>query len=182
MEEKVLNYFRIKTECIVEAQNGALTKKKIEELVLATCYTEAEALVHDLIASYGRSQFGSVNYEIIKTKISDVLYNDILAQESEPIKGMCCNYFEEADTSAVGLYAVKVIFISIDEKTAKEKQSTDVFYVPASSNADATARINAHLKGTTLDYVIRDTKFDKAEAIYWPLDVHKDKVRSFDLN
>ena len=32
MEEKELNYFRVKTECIVELPNGALGKKKIEEL------------------------------------------------------------------------------------------------------------------------------------------------------
>lgn len=184
MEEKTQSYFRVKTEFFAEtAPGGALERKKIEELVLATCYTEVETLVHEIIDSYNRTKFGKVSYEIIKTKVPDVLFNDILAHsEHDSVKGFVCNYFEEDETSGVGLYAVKVIFITIDEKTAKEKQTTEVFYTPAESNADATKRISDHLKKTMSDFVIRDAKFDKAEAIYWPLDVHKDKVRDFDLN
>lgn len=181
MEEKTLSYFRIKTECTVENPNGALEKKRIEELILASCYTEAETLVNEIIASLNRTQFGSVNYEIIKTKIPDVIFNEILSQD-ETIKDFMCNCFEESETSGVGLYAVKVVFFTIDEKTAKEKQTTEVFYIPAESNADATDRISKHLNNTMSEFVIRDAKFDKAEAIYWPLDVHKDKVRQHNLN
>lgn len=181
MEEKELSYFRVKTECTVELPTGVLGKKKIEELILATSYTEAEMLVNEIISSLNRTQFGSVSYEIIKTKISDVLFNEILQQE-ETVKNFCCNFFEEDESTGVGLYNVKVMFITIDEKTAKEKKSTEDYYVPASSNADATNRIYQHLKKTMSDFVIRDTKFDKTEAIYWPLDVHKNKVAAFDLN
>jgi hypothetical protein len=182
MEEKTFSYFRIKTECTVEEPNGSLAKKKIEELVLATSYTEAEMLVHEIISSLNRTQFGSVSYEITKTKISDVLYNEILSQQDELLKGFCCNYFEEEETSGEGLYSVKVIFLTLDERTAKEKQTTEVFYVPARSNADATNRISQYLKSNMQDFVIRDCKFDKAEAIYWPLDEHKRKVSEFDQN
>lgn len=181
MEEKALSYFRVKTEYTAESDNGALEKRKIEELVFTTNYTEAEALVHQITASLNRTKFSGISYEIVKTKISDVFFNEILAQENS-IPGFCCNYFEEDETSGVGLYAVKVMFIAIDEKTAKEKKTTEVFYVPAQSNADATKRVTEYLNKTMSDFVIRDTKFDKAEAIYWPLDVHKDKVRDFDLN
>ncbi len=182
MEKTALSYYRIKTECVMEAPNGSLMRKKIEELALASCYTEAETLAHSLISTLGRAQFGDVQYEIIKTKIADVLYNDVLAQD-EKIGDFCCNYFQEDETSGVGLYSVKVIFIAIDEKTAKEKQSTEVFYVPALSNADATNRINEHLKvSNTSDFVIRDAKFDKVEAIYWPIKTQKKKTRDFVLS
>lgn len=181
MKEIDLNYFRIKTEMLAESPNGALERKKIEELILATSYTEAEALVHEISHSLNRTEFGSISYEIIKTNISDVIFNNILSQDNA-IKGFVPNFFSEDETSGVGLYSVKVIFIIIDEKTAKEKKTTEVFYVPAESNADANRRINEHLNGTMGDFVIRDAKFDKAEAIYWPLDVHKNKVRDFDLN
>lgn len=181
MEGKELSYFRVKTECVVELSNGALAKKKIEELILATNYTEAETVVESIISSLNRAQFGSVSYEIIKTKISDVLFNDILAQE-ENINGFCCNYFEEDETSGVGLYTVKVMFITLDEKSGKEKKTIEDFYVPALSNADANEKITQHLKQTMCDFVIRDAKFDKAEAIYWPLDVHKRKVENFKFN
>ncbi len=181
MEEKELNYFRVKTECIVELPNGALGKKKIEELIMATSYTEAEALVHEIVASLNRTQFGSVNYEIIKTKIEDIQYNDVLTQE-ETIKHFVCNCFSEDESSGVGLYAVKVDFFTVDEKTAKEKKTTESYYVPALSNADATSRIQRYLKQTVADFVIRDAKFDKTEAIYWPLDVHNGKVKAYELN
>ncbi len=180
MEDKELSYFRVKTECTVELSNGALAKKKIEELVLATSYTEAETLVHDIIASLNRTQFGSVSYEIIKTKISDVLFNDILVQDA-PLKNYCCNFFEEDETTGVGLYVVKVMFITIDERSGKEKKTVEDFYVPALSNADANNKINEHLRKTMSDFVIRDAKFDKAESIYWPLDVQKNKADNFDL-
>ena len=181
MEEKERSYFRIKTECTVELPNGALAKKKIEELVLATSYTEAEMLVNEIISSLNRTQFGSVHYEIIKTKISDVLFNDTFAQE-QTVKDFCCNFFEEDETSGVGLYMVKVMFLTIDEKNGKEKKIIEDFYVPALSNADAHEKINKHLGKTMSDFVIRDIKFDKTEAIYWPLDVHKNKVENFTLS
>lgn len=181
MEEKALSYFRVKTECTVELPNGALAKKKIEELILATSYTETEMLVNEIISSLNRTKFGSVNYEIIKTKISDVLFNDTLAQE-ESVKDFCCNFFEEDESTGVGLYMVKVMFLTIDEKSGKEKKTVEDYYVPALSNADATEKINKHLGKTMSDFVIRDTKFDKAEAIYWPLDVHKNKVENFALS
>lgn len=181
MEEKELSYFRVKTECTVELPDGALAKKKIEELILATSYTEAEMLVNEIISSLNRTQFGSVNYEIIKTKISDVLFNDILVQE-QTIKDFCCNYFEEDENSGVGLYMVKVMFLTLDERTGKEKKTVEDFYVPALSNADANDKINKHLSKTMSDFVIRDAKFDKTEAIYWPLDVHNKKVENFKLS
>lgn len=181
MEEiKPMAYFRLKTDYTAENNVGALEKRKVEELILATNYTEAEAMVHEITKTLNRTQFSSVSYEIIKTKISDVLFNDVLHQD-EPIRGFCNNYFEEDETSGVGLYAVKILFPTIDEKTAKEKLVAETYYVPAFSNPDANARIKEYLSGSR-DYVIRDTKFDKAEAIYWPLDVHKDKVQEFDNN
>lgn len=178
MEEKELSYFRIKTECVVELPDSSLAKKKIEELVLATNYTEAEALTHALIASLNRTQFGSVSYEIIKTKIEDVQFNDVLAQD-EAVGNFACNCFAEDESTGVGLYTVKVDFFTVDERTAKEKKTTENYYVPALSNADATDRIERYLGTSTSDFVIRDAKFDKAEAIYWPLDVQKSKTEAF---
>lgn len=180
MEEKSRFYFRLKTECTVELPSGALAKKKIEELVLATSYTEAEILVHEIIASLNRTKFGSVSYEIIKTKINDVRYNDVLSQD-EVIKDFVCSCFEEDESTGVGLYNVKVDFFIIDEKSGKEKKISENYYVPALSNADATDRVARFLKSDMSDFVIRDAKFDKAEAIYWPLDVHKQKVEAFKL-
>lgn len=183
MEQKPTgqNYFRIKTEYTKEQENGTLQKTKIEELVLATSYTEAEKVAYKLAELYNRTQFSSISIEIVKDKkINDILFNDILAQDDDQICGMIGNFFEEGESSGTGLYSVAVDFYTLDEKTAKEKKTRETLYTPATSNADATKRIIDHLGKSLADFVIRDTKFDKAEAIYWPTDVHRSKTQEYD--
>lgn len=186
MEENIqkpnagLNYYRIKTEWVAEGDKGALEKTKTEELVLATSYSEAETVAYAIAEDQNRGKFGSFSIEIVKTKIEDVLFNEILSQDDKPLNSLICNFFEEGEESGVGLYAVKVIFFNLDEKSGKTKRVTQTYFVPATSNSDATRRIDSFLKGTLSDYVIRDTKFDKAAAIYWPADVHQSKVNAAD--
>lgn len=175
-----LSYFRIKTEYTKEQENGTLQKTKIEELVLATSYTEAEKVAYKLAEIYDRTKFSNINIEIIKTKITDVLYNNILEQDEDQVCGMIGNFFSESENSGTGLYSVKTDFFTVDEKTAKEKKTTETFYTPATSNADANNRIIEHLRDTMSDYVIRDAKFDRAEAIYWPTEVHRNKTQEYD--
>ena len=176
-----LDFYRIKTEWTRERENGELAKVKTEELVMATSYTEAEKVAYAIVEDQQRAKYGSVNIEIIKTKISDVLFNDILVQDNQTVCGLICNFFEESEESGVDLDSVRIIKYKHDEKSGKTKRSTQTFFVPATSNTDATKRVEAELNRTMSDYVIRDTKFDKAEAIYWPADVHQNKVNASDL-
>lgn len=171
------NYYRIKTVWEGEAKDQSLTKKKSEELVYATSYTEAEKIAHALIEDQQRAKFSdSIEIEIVKTKIEDILYNDILATQEPLVGGLVCSFFEESDDTGVGLYAVKVMFIEIDEKTAKEKRRYQTIYTPATSNSDANERVRKYLESSVCDYVVRDAKFDKAEAILWPSDIYKSKT------
>lgn len=177
------NYFRIKTEWVSEAEDGALGKVKTEELVLASNYTEAEKVAYAIAEKGNRSQHSSIVIDITKTKINELLFNNVLASENSMTVGFICNYFEEGEDSGVGLYGVKVVYYETDEKTGKTKPSSETVYVPACSNTDAAHFVLAWLKGFEMrDYVIRDIKFDKAEAIFWPSDVQKDKVRQFENN
>lgn len=178
-----LDYYRIKTEWTAEKENGFLQKTKTEELVLATSYSEAESVAYSIIDTQDRRKFGSVNVEIVKTKINDVLLNEILTQESETTAGLICSYFQESEDSGVGLYAVKIMNFYVDEKSGKTKRSSETLYTPALGNADATSRIEAYFgKDMITDYVIRDVKFDKAEAIYLPKDIFQSKIKKADLN
>jgi hypothetical protein len=176
------NYYRIKTDWTAEKQDGNLTKTKTEELVLASSYTEAEAVAYAIAEDQNRTQFNSsIGIEITKTKIKELLYNDTLSCDNKLIAGLIQNYFEEADNTGVGLYAVKVMYIELDEKTGKEKQSNDTIYVPSTSNADASDFVNQYLKKVeTRDYVIRDIKFDKAEAILWSPEIHQEKIKRYE--
>ena len=173
-----LRYFRIKTEWMAEGENGALGKTKTEELVLATSYTEAEAVAYAIAENQNRTRFGSINIEIVKTKISDVICNEILESGETLMQGLVEQYFEEGEDSGVGLYAVKIIEFILDEVTGVTKRTTETLYVPALSNADTTSRINKLLSKTLSEYVIRDVKFDKAAAIYWPVEVYQSKLRA----
>lgn len=176
------DFYRIKTEWTAERESGDLAKVKTEELVYASSYTEAEEVALAISDKENRTQFSTVNIEIIKTKINELVLTPTLKQDPELTLGLVCNYFEEGEDTGVGLYSVKVMFIEIDEKTGKEKRSNDNIYVPAISNSDATEFVKKYLKkvGETRDFIVRDTKFDKAEAIFWPTDVHQEKVNQLE--
>lgn len=175
-QNKGLDYFRIKTEWVSERENGMLEKIKTEELVLASSYTEAEAVAYSIAEHQSRTQFGSMAIEILKTKISDVLYNPILVSGCTLTQGLVETYFEESEDSGVGLYAVKILIFTVDERTGKTKRTADTIYIPANSNADATIRVAEYMSQGMSDYVIRDVKFDKAAAIYWPTDTYQSKT------
>lgn len=177
--EQTLDYYRIKTEWTAEAEDGQLVKKKTEELVLAPSYGEAEKIAYAIAEDQNRFRFSCSRPEIIRTKISDILYTESLKHDSSTIRDLTYNYFAESEDTGVGLYAVKVMFIVVDEKTAKEKRSTETIYVPAASNLDAADFIEQWYQESGENFVIRDTKFDKAEAILWPADTLSKKMDAY---
>lgn len=169
------NYYRIKTEWTKEAADGQLQKTKTEELVYATSYSEAEATAYALIESENREKYSDASIEITKTKITEMLYNETLDHDDTLINGLVCNFFSEDEDSGVGIYSVKVMIPELDEKSGKEKMNSETIFTPASSNTDAAERISKHLKNSMQDFIIRDIKFDKAEAILWPPTVQEQK-------
>ena len=180
--ENGFDYYRIKTEWTSEREDGGLAKIKTEELVHASSYTEAEKVAYAIAEDQNRTGFSSsINLEIVKTKIKEMLFNPTLKSDTNLVAGLVCNYFEESDDTGVGLYAVKVMYIELDEKTGKEKRSNDTIYTPATSNTDASNFVSSFLKANeTREFVIRDIKFDKAESILWSAEVHKEKTRIFE--
>lgn len=170
------DYFRIKMAWTAELEDGSLSKVKTEDLVYATSYTEAEKIAYAIIEDQQRDRHSDVSFEIIKTKISEMLYNDNLMHDSDLIGGMVYNYLDPNADENIGIYAVKVMLVTVDERTAKEKRTYETIYTPARSNTDAAERIAKHLD--MADFVIRDTKFDKAESILWPTDVFQSKANA----
>lgn len=169
------NYYRIKTVWRGETEDGSLAKFKTEELVYATSYSEAEKIAYALIEQENRAHFSTPTIEIIKTKIEELVFNDILKTDGTLACGLTNCFFEETDDTGVGLYGVKVMFIVVDEKSGKEKRTHSIIYVPAYSNAEASARVNDYLKQSTDrgDFVVRDAKFDQTSAILWPTDYYQ---------
>lgn len=83
---KDFNYFRIKMAYKGTNDLGAIVPIKSEDLVMATCYTEAEQIAYKL--TEGKDEFGDVDVEIVRTKISEVAYNDTFATDTELICGL----------------------------------------------------------------------------------------------
>ena len=174
----MFNYYRIKTDWLAEQEDSSLKKTKTEELVYASSYTEAEKVAYALAERYERGRFGDFQIEIVKTKISELLYQPILQTDDTLICGLISSYFEESDTTGVGMYQVKVYYTMVDEETEKVKHQTETIFTPAASNSDASLAVTTYLEkiGEQRDFVIRDARFDKAEAIIWPTDLYQEKV------
>ncbi|MCM1291090.1 MAG: DUF4494 domain-containing protein [Prevotella sp.] len=109
-------------------ENG--TSKKVNEpyLVDAISFTEAEKRIIEEITPFMSGEY-SVS-AVKKTKISEIFFN------------------ERGDK----YYMVKVAFITVDEKSGKEKKSNSFILVQANSVADALDVFNEGMKGTMGDY------------------------------
>lgn len=170
------NYYRIKMMWKGELEDGSLEKIKTEDLVYASSYTEAEKMAYAIIEDQNREKHEPIySLEIIKTKIGDMLCNDTLDHDDRLIGGMVYNFFPTIENGE-GFYGVKVLIITVDEKTAKEKKTYETIYTPAQNNTEAAQRVLKYLGGA--DAIVRDVKFDKAESILWPTDIFKSKSES----
>ena len=95
------DFYRIKTDWTSEKEDGNLSKIKTEELVYASSYTEAERVAYAIAENQNRTQFSGINIEIVKTKINELVYNDVLAQDDVLILGLVCNFFQESEDTGV---------------------------------------------------------------------------------
>lgn len=174
---KDFNYFRIKMAYKGTNDLGAIVPIKSEDLVMATCYTEAEQIAYKL--AEGKDEFGDVDIEIVRTKISEVAYNDTFATDTELICGLISYFFEESEDTEVGLYQVYLVYYDVDEKTGKTKSSNSTIYVPAYSSSEAIENIRTYLKraGETREYTIRNVKYDKAQSVMVTPETHQNNIR-----
>lgn len=68
---KDFNYFRIKMAYKGTNDLGAIVPIKSEDLVMATCYTEAEQIAYKL--TEGKDEFGDVDVELSAPKFQKLL-------------------------------------------------------------------------------------------------------------
>ncbi len=111
-------------------ENGSLKKVTEAYLIDALSFTEAEARITEEMAPFISGEY-TISSEK-KTKISEIFFN------------------EGGDR----YYLVKVLFITIDEKTAVEKKSASLILVQASDFKDALENFLKGMKDTMADYEI----------------------------
>lgn len=123
-------------ECIVRYEktmdNG--TQKKVKEIYVvdALSFTEAEARITDEMKSYISGDFEVVN-------INPTQYNEIMFSD---------------DPAADKWYKARLQFITLDEKTEKEKRANVYYLCQASSFENARANIVTVMSSSMIDYVI----------------------------
>lgn len=111
-------------------ENGMPQKVNEPYLLDAITFTEAEKRIIEEITPYMSGEY-SVS-AVKKTKISEIFFNP------------------DGDR----YYMIKVAFITLDEKSGKEKKSNSFILVQASSVANALSVFEEGMKGTMGDYEV----------------------------
>lgn len=124
------NWFECKVKYDKTQENGSVKKVSEPYLVDALSFTEAEARITEEQRPFISGEF-SVD-AVKRTKIAEIFFND----------------------GADRWYIVKVAFITIDEKTAKEKRAVSQILVQASNFKEALENFLKGMEGTMADYEI----------------------------
>ena len=143
MRSRTANWFICKIR--YEVMEDGLQKKVTEWYVVdALSFTEAEARIIEEMKNYISGEFDVV--EIDRCAFKEVFFSDQ----------------ETADT----WYKAKLQFITIDEKTEKEKRTAVYYLVQGSSFENARKNIDEVMGGTMIDYVISSVSETKIMDVF----------------
>lgn len=131
MRSKTAKWFETKVRYEKTMEDGALCKVTEINVVDATSFGEAETRILKELGSY-------VSGEMEVVGISIPSYNEV--------------FFDDDDVNSDRWYKAKLQFITIDEKTNKEKKSTVYYLVNAGSIKSAIKNIDKVMGGTMVDY------------------------------
>lgn len=144
MRSRTANWF----ECVVryERQMEDDMNKKVSELYVvdALSFGEAEERITGEMSAYVSGEFEVKN-------ITPAAYGEI--------------FFSENDNDD-RWYKAKLSFITIDEKTEKEKRSTVTYLVQAATFNGAVKNIEEVMSGSLVDYVIANISETKIMDVY----------------
>lgn len=132
MRSRTSDWYETKIRYDKTVENGMQKKVTEQYVVDALSFSEAEVQVTDEMAVYI-----SGDYKI--TDIKPAAYHEI--------------FFSDMANDDKW-YKAKLQFITIDEKTEKEKRSTVVYLVQAATLPAAVRNIDEVMGGTMIDYVI----------------------------
>ena len=132
MRSRTANWFECKIKYEKTMEDGLQKKVSESYVVDALSFTEAEERIIEEMSSYISGEF----------KVADI--------KQAPYKEI----FFSDDEMADKWYKAKLAFITIDEKTEKEKRSNVNYLVHAASFGSAMRAIDEVMGGTMIDYVI----------------------------
>lgn len=125
-----MNWF----ECIVSyektMENGIQKKVREKFLIDSLSFTEAEARITEEIKPYISGEFSIA--DIKRARLSELFFND----------------------NGDRFFKAKVMFITFDEKSNSEKQTSTQMLAQASNLREALQIVNKGMEGTLADYFI----------------------------
>lgn len=181
MRSRTANWFicKIRYEKVME---DGLQKKVTEQYVVdALSFTEAEARIIEQMSSYISGEFEVV--EIDRCVFKEVFFmgwcekvyensaEDFARAVRKGDKKEAKKVYDrplEEDFKNTGSYwyKSKVQFITIDEKTDKEKKSNIYYLVEGTSLANARTNIDTVFHGTMIDYKIASISETNIEDVF----------------
>ena len=181
MRSRTANWFicKIRYEKVME---DGLQKKVTEQYVVdALSFTEAEARIIEEMSQYISGEFEVVEIdrcvfkEVFFMGLGEKVYENsaedfaraVRKGDKEEAKKVYDRPLEE-DFKNTGSYwyKSKVQFITIDEKTDKEKKSNVYYLVEGTSLANARTNIDAVFQGTMIDYKIASISETNIEDVF----------------
>ena len=181
MRSRTANWFicKIRYEKVME---DGLQKKVTEQYVVdALSFTEAEARIIEEMSQYISGEFDVVEIdrcvfkeiffmgwgEKVFENSAEDLKRAVRKGDKEEAKKVYDRPLEE-DFKNTGSYwyKSKVQFITIDEKTDKEKKSNVYYLVEGTSLANARSNIDTVFQGTMIDYKIASISETNIEDVF----------------
>lgn len=144
MRSRTADWFETKIRYEKTLEDGSMKKVTEQYVVDALSFTEAEAAITEEMKSYI-----SGDYRI--TDIKMAAYHEI--------------FFSDMDKDDKW-YKAKLQFITIDEKTEKEKRSSVFYLVQAGSLTKAVGYIDEMMGKTMIDYVISSVAETQIMDVY----------------
>ena len=144
MRSRTADWFETKIRYEKKQEDGSIKKVTEQYVVDALSFTEAEAAITEEMKSYI-----SGDYRI--TDIKMAAYHEI--------------FFSDMDKDDKW-YKAKLQFITIDEKTEKEKRSSVFYLVQAGSLTKAVGYIDEMMGKTMIDYVISSVAETQIMDVY----------------
>ena len=132
MRSRTSTWFECKIRYDKTLEDGSQKKVTEQYTVDALSFTEAEASITEEMSAY-------ISGEFEVRDIKKAAYGEIFFSES---------------ATADRWYKAKLQFITIDDKTEKEKRSNVNYLVHAASLPQAVSSIDEVMGGTMIDYVI----------------------------
>ena len=140
-------WFSVRVMYDKKDEQGKEVKAKEVYLIDALSFTEAEARAIGEVTPFVEK---AGELKVTAMKMEDIV-----------------EIFNTEDEDADRWYRVKVVFVTMDEKTMKEKKKAQMCLVKGKSTEDATKRLHDGMRGSLADYVIHTVSETQYEDVFF---------------